>query len=158
MNTKPNFKLTQLNLIHYHLDSSDITAGEPIKTSIELKSDYDYENEALYWTRTISHTYYALESLEKKTDTYTERLENIDSLIQYLEQNDLRELKNNYFTEEGIESYSHWEVIYNNYFHIVGTYDQVPELISNLNSLLEFKKIIKNEIKKVLNNKIESQV
>lgn len=156
MNTKPNFKLNQLKLIHYHLDASDITAGGPIKTSIELKSDY--ENEILYWTRTISHTYYALESLEKKTDTYTENLENIESLIQQLEQNDLRELKNNYFTEEGIESYSHWEVIYNNFFHVVGTYDQEPELISNLNRLLDFRKIINNETKKILNNQPELQI
>ena len=152
MNKEIDFKLNQLKLIHYHLDSSDIKALEPIKTSIELKSNYNYEENKLNWIKIITHIYYDQETLEPKANIYQEEVKDMEKLISQLEQNDLRILKNNYFTENIIENSSYWEINYNNYFYIVGTYDQQPQLVQNIINLLDLKKIIKNEIYKINQN------
>ena len=58
----------------------------------------------------------------------------------------------NYFTEENPERFTHWEITYNNRFKIVGTYDQEIEELINIKRILEFKKIIEEENKKIQNN------
>ena len=55
-------------------------------------------------------------------------MENSYDLIKNLESCDLRDLKNNYFTEENPERFTHWELTYNNYFKIV---EELNEAITN---------------------------
>lgn len=146
---KTKYELTQLKLEHYYWNSGDVELGMPISTSIELTCEYNFAKNKLDWKKTISHTCISRENINENTiDTYTQKIENPDILIQKLEQFDLRNLKNNYFTNEAPNSFTHWEITYNNYFKIVGTYDQEIEEFTKLSNLLEFKKLIEEETKK----------
>ena len=87
----------------------------------------------------VSHTYLSLENDREQTiDTYEEELENSYDLTKNLESCDLRDLKNNYFTEENPERFTHWELTYNNYFKmackITFTHFYSFKIVSNLNS------------------------
>lgn len=148
--TRPAFEINQLKVEHFHWNSGDIDVGMPVTTSIELTCNYNFEKEKLEWKKTVSHTYLSLENdREQTTDTYDEEIENPNDLIKEIEKNDLRELKNNYFTEENPERFTHWELTYNNYFKIVGTYDQNIVEFEKIIDILNLKKVIDNEVKKV---------
>ena len=152
---KTKFELIQLKLEHYHWNSGDINVGMPISTSIELTCEYNFEKEKLDWKETISHTYLSLDNYhEKNTDIYTKEIDNFDNLIKEIEKIDLRDLKNNYFTDKNPDKFTHWELSYNNYFKIVGTYDQEIEEFKQISDILEFKKIIEEETNKI-HDKIE---
>lgn len=147
---KPTFKIIQLKLEHFYWNSGDIFAGMPVSTSVELTSDYNFEKDKLEWNVKISHTYLSLENeFEHTTNTYVEKIENLDNLIVEIEKNDLRELKNNYFTEENPERFTHWELTYNNYYKVVGTYDQSIDEFEKISGLLQFQKIMDKETKKI---------
>ena len=144
------FKITQLKLTNYYWDSGDIDVGMPVSTSIELSCKYNFEKDMLDWYKKVSHTYLSFENcFEQITDSYTEELINANDLISKLEENDLRNLKNNYFTDEKPVRFTHWEITYNTYFKIVGTYDQELDVFKRFSELLNFKKIMENETKKV---------
>ena len=146
------FKINQLKIEHFHLNSGDIDAGMPISTSVELNCIYNFEKEKLEWIKTISHTYSSLNSsLEYTTDTYDQNIENPNQLIEKLEKYDLRDLKNNYFTEDNPDRFTHWELTYNHYFKIVGTYDQNVTEFEKISDILNFKEIISAENRKVQN-------
>lgn len=150
INEKNVFKINQLKLEHFYWNFDNIDIGAPITTSIELTCYYNYETEKLEWKKTISHTYLSLENCTKHTtDTYDEKIENPDELIKAIELYDLRDLKNNYFTEKEPENFSHWELTYNTYFKIVGTYDQIIIEFEKISRLLQFKEIIKQETQKI---------
>ncbi len=156
---KNKFELVQLKLEHYYFNSGDIDAGMPLSTSIELSCNYNFEKAKLEWTKIVSHTYLSLNNPhENVTDTYTEEVSNIEQLIREIEKYDLRDLKNNYFTEENPDSFTHWELTYNHYFKIVGTYDQEIEEFSKIGHLLEFRKIIEDETKKVQDKIRQSEI
>ena len=144
------FKLTMLKLNHYYWYSGDIDNGMPINTSIELTSKYNFETNKEEWKKIVSHTYISLDNIkEYTTDTYEENI-NIE-IINELEKYDLRQLKNNYFTDKEPEKYSRWEITYNNYFKIVGTYDNELEEVINIEKVLDFKRIMKEELDKIQN-------
>lgn len=144
------FKLTQLKLEIFHLNDGDLDFGMPISTSIDLNSNYNYETQLLEWEKTISHTYISSTDInEQKTNEYKEKDNNINSIIEKIEKLDLRNLCNNYYTEEAPNDFSHWEITYNNYFKIVGTMDQYVEEYNVINDLLDMNKIIRLEISKV---------
>lgn len=151
INRKKNkFEINQLKIEHFHWNSGDIDVGMPITTSIELTCNYNYEKEQLEWKKTISHTYLSLENVkEYTTNFYDEEIDNPDELIKKIEDYDLRELKNNYFTEEAPENFTHWELTYNNYFKIAGTYDQNIVEFEKISDILNFKKIINDENQKI---------
>lgn len=147
---KNKFELIQLKLEHYHWNSGDIDVGMPVRTSVELTCEYNMEKEKLEWNKTIAHTYVSLDNYkETTTDSYTKKIDNPDTLIKALETFDLRNLKNNYFTDKNPNRFTHWELIYNNYFKIVGTYDQEIEEFTKISDILEFRKVIEEETKKV---------
>ncbi len=144
---KEKFKLNQLKIEHFYWDHDEIESDMPISTSIELVSEYNFENETLEWKKIISHTY--LDSNEdsgKKVDSTIEEIEDVDTLINKLEEIDLRDLKNNYYTEDIEDNSNHWEITYNNFFKIVGTYDQEIHAFKRIKELLNLKDII-NAIK-----------
>lgn len=148
---KTSFKLTQFKIDHYYWNSGDIDVGTPVNTSIELVSKYNIDTDKTEWKKIISHTYRSFEDeTQYNTDTYEENIN--DEIIEEIEKYDLRDLKNNYFTEENPERFTHWEITYNNRFKIVGTYDQEIEELINIKRILEFKKIIEEENKKIQNN------
>lgn len=151
------FKITQLKLTNYYWNSGDIEAGMPISTSIELNCKYIFETDSLEWNKKVSHTYLSLENCQEETTTsYTEKLINGNDIISKIEENDLRNLKNNYFTDENPERFTHWEITYNTYFKIVGTYDQELDVFKKISELLNFKKIMEEETKKI-NTKLNIQ-
>ena len=142
------FKLNQLKLEHYYFFTGDLAKGMPIKTSIELKQKYDYEKNSLIWEQTVSHTYFDLDDYQKETtSTYTAVTDG--EVIKEIEKYDLRNLKNNYFTDEKPDNFSHWEINYNNYFKICGTYKQVIKEFTENSEILNFGDIMNIEIKKV---------
>lgn len=149
---KSAFEISQLKIEHFHWNSGDIDVGMPITTSIELACNYNFKKEKLEWKKIVSHTYLSLKNYkDSTTDTYEEEIANPDGLIKKLENYDLRELKNNYFTEENPERFTHWELTYNHYFKIVGTYDQIVSEFEKISDILNFKKIIDDENKKIQN-------
>lgn len=139
----------------HHFSSGELNKGMPLATSVELKNEYNFEKKEEYWVKVVSHTYVSLEeSYKDSTDTYEEKIDG--NIIKELEIYDLRNLKNNYFTDKNPEQFTHWEIEYNYYFKIVGTYDQEPEEIKKISEILNFKQIIEeetNKIKKKLNSK-----
>ena len=94
------FILDQLKIEHFHWNSGFINNGSPINTSIELKCNYNTEKQEYEWKKIISHTYYNLESDKNDTDIHTEIINNSEELLSEIEKYDLRNLKNNYFTEK----------------------------------------------------------
>ncbi len=145
---KSVFKITELKLEHFHFNSGEMDSGMPISTSIELTCNYNYEKDKLEWKKIVSHTYVSIDDKEEyTTDSYEEKIE--DEIIKKIEAYDLRELKNNYFTEEEPESLSHWEITYNNYFKITGTYDQRVNEFEKISDILDLKKTIEKECKKI---------
>jgi hypothetical protein len=145
---KKEFKLTQLKLNHYYWNSGEIDNEKAINTSVELISRYNIDTDKLEWKKIISHTY--ISSNEKETtDTYEEDIN--EEIIKEIEKYDLRDLKNNYFTEETPEKFTYWEITYNNNFKIVGTYDQEIDEFINIKRILDFNKIMKEEIVKIQN-------
>jgi len=144
------FKINQLKLGHFHWNFGELDVGMPITTSIELTCNYSFEKEKLEWKKIISHTYLSLKKDKKyTTDKYEEEIDNPDESLKKIENYDLRELKNNYFTEENPERFTHWELTYNHYFKIVGTYDQSIFEFEKISELLQFKMIINQEIRKI---------
>jgi len=144
------FKISQLKLTNYYWNSGDIDVGMPISTSVELNCKYNFDKEILEWTKKVSHTYLSLyDTFEEVTDTYVDKLQNAEEIISKLEEHDLRNLNNNYFTDENPERFTHWEITYNTYFKIVGTYDQELDIFKKFSELLDFKKIMDEELKKV---------
>ena len=146
------FKLTQLKLEIFHLNDGDLDFGMPISTSIDLNSNYNYETQTLEWEKTISHTYISFTDInEQETNEYKEKDNNINSIIEKIEKLDLRNLCNNYYTEEAPDNFRHWEITYNYYFKIVGTMDQHVKEYNIINGLLDMNKTIEFEISKVKN-------
>lgn len=144
------FKINQLKLEHFHWNFGELDVGMPITTSIELTCNYSFEKEKLEWKKIISHTYLSLKKDKKyTTDKYEEEIDNPDESLKKIENYDLRELKNNYFTEENPERFTHRELTYNHYFKIVGTYDQSIFEFEKISELLQFKMIINQEIRKI---------
>lgn len=148
----PKFHLTQLEVKHYYWNYDVIDGGTPISTSIELNCNYNLEIDKLIWIKKVKHTYLSFEdSSTQLTDTYTEEIDNGTSLVNNLEKYDLRNLKNNYFTDTEPNNYSHWELTYNYYFKISGTYDQKIEEFKHISEILQLKKTMEKEIEKVQN-------
>ncbi len=152
------FKITQLKVEHFYWSSGDIDAGMPVSTSIELTCEYNFQSEKLEWKKTITHNYLSLEnSYEVSSNKYTSILEDSDQIINSIEKYDLRKLKNNYFSESNPERFTHWELTYNEYFKIVGTYDQEINEFVQISELLNFKKIINDETNKIRNIILQSK-
>lgn len=146
---KRPFSISQIKLTHYHWNSGEVDLGSPIKTSIELSSEYDFEKNKLVWTRTVTHIYHSINGRkEPSINTFSEEIE-ANNLISKINEIDLRKLKNNYYTETMPERFTHWEIRYNNYFKIVGTYDQELSSYKKLCNILEFEQIINQELDKV---------
>lgn len=151
INREP-FKIRQLKLSNYYWVEDDYYIGMPISTSVELICKYDFEKDILNWSKIVSHTYLNFDDgFVETTDSYIEELGSIDEVISKLEKEDLRDLKNNYFTDKEPENFTHWEIVYNKYFKIVGTYDQELDVFKEFSELLDFKGIMKEEIEKVKN-------
>lgn len=147
------FRLSQLKLEHFYFNSGEIDIDMPISTSIELKSNYDFEKQKPFWTKVVTHNYHALDGSGKlETSTWEDRIVNSEELIQKLEENDLRNLCNNYFTEDVPERFSRFEITYNYHFKIVGTYDKVIPQLKNLTDLLELQVTCDIENNKIQKN------
>ncbi len=102
------FKINQIKLEHFYFNSGEKDAGMPISTSIELSSVYNFEKNRLDWKRSIVHNYVSLEdSISISTNSHEEVLNGGDELISNIEKYDLRDLKNNYFSEEAPERFTH---------------------------------------------------
>ena len=95
------------------------------------------------WKKIISHTYYNLESDKNDTDIHTEIINNSEELLSEIEKYDLRNLKNNYFTEKPPEKFSRWELTYNYHFKSIPEFERIRKL-------LDFEKIIDEEVKNTL--------
>lgn len=151
--TDSPFSINQLKLKHFHFNSGDIDAGHPIYTSVELISSYNLEIGRLEWTKNIEHAYHSFSNVHERTiEGFSEKIDDADNLIKELNLIELRNLKNNYFSEKNPERFTHWEIEYNYYFKISGTYDNEIDEFRRISELLHFKETIKNEIEKV-NNK-----
>ncbi len=145
LNTKEPFELSHLKYTKYHWMSGAISDGCPITTSIEINREM-LSNK---WKVNIIHKYMLAKEHEEKIISHQYDLPNQEIVLKTLENNDLRNLKNNYFSDDKIESYSHWEVEYNYYFKIAGTFDLEPDEIKEVVNVLNCNKIIEEELLKV---------
>ncbi len=142
------YKIFNLKYTKYYLMTGEIINGKPIKTSIEIKSERNV------WHLLISHTY-ALETREQKIINKEISIENPEVIINELEKINLTHLKNNYFTNKSPEKFKHWELEYNYYFKIVGTFDQEIEEIKQIKTILNCDKLMSEfieETKKQFNS------
>lgn len=139
------FKLSQLKYTKHHWMSGEIVNGCPITTSIEIKPEM-LSNK---WKVDIVHKYMLEDNHEKKVINKQYDLPNEKAILGILEKEDLRDLKNNYFSNDKIQKYSHWELEYNYYFKISGTFDQEPKEVKKVVSVLNCENIINEALKKV---------
>lgn len=139
------FKLSQLKYTKHHWMSGEIVNGCPITTSIEIK----LEMLSNKWKVDIVHKYMLEDNHEKKVINKQYDLPNEKAILGILEKEDLRDLKNNYFSDDKIQKYSHWELEYNYYFKISGTFDQEPKEVKKVVSVLNCENIINEALKKV---------
>ena len=150
INNNTNFKLTNLKFTKYHFMSGEVYNGCPIKTSIEIKFDnYNLSTNKEITTKCIEHTYMLEHNFEKQTNFQQYELENSENIIKSLEQIDFKNLKNNYFSNDSFHRHSHWELEYNNYFKIVGTFDNEIDEIKKIKRILDFEQIERQELEKV---------
>lgn len=103
--------------------SGEIVNGCPITTSIEIKPEM-LSNK---WKVNIVHKYMLEDGQEEKVINKQYDLPNEEVILKILEKNYLRDLKNNYFSDDKIQKYSHWELEYNYYFKISDTFNREPE-------------------------------
>ena len=146
---KEPFKLTQLKLECFHWIYDEKEPGMPITTSIELECTYNYEKQKTEWTKKVIHKYVSFEDRHDCSVVSNFSVLKEDKIIKEIEKYNLRELKNNYFTEEEPECFRHWELRYNYYFKISGTFDQEIDEYEKISQLLEFNQIIKSKVRKV---------
>lgn len=142
---RETFKLSQLKYTKHHWMSGEIVNGCPITTSIEIKPEM-LSNK---WKVDIVHKYMLEDNHEKKVINKQYDLPNEKAILGILEKEDLRDLKNNYFSDDKIQKYSHWELEYNYYFKISGTFDQEPKEVKKVVSVLNCENIINEALKKV---------
>lgn len=141
------FKISQFKFTHYYWFDDDNFAGVPRETSVELKKVYDEEERCFVWNKIVSHTYISLKDVSKlSTDSYSEKTS--DDVISSLEKFDLREYRNNFFSND-IFYHSNWEIVYNHKFKIVGTYDNMIDIVKYFYDTFSFKKIMDVEREKV---------
>lgn len=140
------FRIFQLKYTMYHFNTGFKSKGTPITTSIELVNDMS-ENK---WKMNVIHKYVLENADGQASITKQYDLQDQEKTLQMLESNDLRNLKNNYFSDNQLERYSHWELEYNNYFKISGTFDKEPEEVKNIVDILGFNDIIDEVLKRVL--------
>lgn len=148
INNIPNrepFKLSQLKYTKHHWMSGAIVDGCPITTSIEIKPEM-LDNK---WRVNIIHKYMLEDSHEEKAINKQYDLPSQETILEILENNDLRDLKNNYFSDDKIQRYSHWELEYNYYFKISGTFDNEPDEVKKVISVLNCENIINEALSKV---------
>lgn len=148
INNIPNrepFKLSQLKYTKHHWMSGEIVNGCPITTSIEIKPEMLGNK----WKVNIIHNYMLEDNHEEKAINKQYDLPSQETILEILENNDLRDLKNNYFSDDKIQRYSHWELEYNYYFKISGTFDNEPDEVKKVVSVLNFENIINEALSKV---------
>ena len=139
------FELVHLKYTVFHWMSGAIANGDAIETSIEIGPEMFGDK----WKLNVIHKYILESDFNGKSIKEQYDLNNQDEIIKLLENNDLRNLKNNYFSNDKIQRYSHWELEYNNYFKISGTFDNQPEQIKNIVNILDCEKIIQDILSKV---------
>lgn len=141
-----------LDQIKYECFFSTVDApypGMPINFSVDLRSKFDIKSRKMIWIKTILYSFISYQNInEKETRKREEKLENFTEIIKRLEEIDLRNLKNNYFTDFIPEKFSHWELTYNHYFKVVGTFDREVEEIKEVSKILDVKKIMDSELNK----------
>ena len=141
------FKINQLKIEHFYYNDGDLDIAMPISTSVEIKKEDEV------WKKIVIHNYLNPKNhREIINNSYKIVLDNYESIISSIEKIDLRDLNNNYFTEEFPEKNSYWELSYNKLFRIVGTQDQITKEYYEISELLDFDKIMKEELKKVEDN------
>jgi len=154
---REKFNLTKIKLTHYYFYPRDIDIGQPISTSIELVNEPDFINGKMVWKKKIVHIYHSLlNPIDEERNIEEIELENNLEIIDKLNNIDLRDLKNNYYIEIS-EDLAHWELEYNNYFKIVGTYNQLIDEVKEISEILNFEEVIKNELEKI-NIKLMRQI
>lgn len=150
LNNGNDFKINQLKIEHFYWDLGDVVPGLPISTSVEIYKDFE-ENKSKYtWKEKISHTFLDINNpVNRSIRVHTIVLDNPENILNELEKVNLRELKNNYFSDEKPDCFTYWQITYNNNFKIVGTYNyEIPEY-KKIKEILDFSSIVENELKKV---------
>lgn len=141
------FKITKLKYTKYHFMSGLVSNGSPLSTSIEFAPIFPTNRYHIV----VRHTYYD----EATSDTrYLRRetdLPDPSALLSELSKHDLRDLKNNYFTDQMPQKFQHWELEYNSYFKISGTFDQEPDAIRQIVEILHIEDEINQSFEEVKN-------
>lgn len=134
---KPEFKLSQIKIEHFYFNYDNTEDKAPVQISIELKKGIN--------SKIITNTFIDPNNHNKTIEeNYSIDISNVEEVLKEIEKIDLRDLKNNYYNEK--ESYTHWSIIYNNEFKIVGTYDQEIEEFKKISEILNLKEEINKTI------------
>lgn len=129
-----DLKIYKFKFTHSHFRSGLLVSGMPLETIIELKYNYDKKQ----WVKTVTQVH--LNNDSNSIKTFEVKIDDNVKLNEFIQNLDLANLKNNYFTNKCPTCFTRWEIEYNDGFKIVGTYDQQVELINKIKDFLEFKK------------------
>ncbi len=142
------FKLHQIKITHYYFNHFVVETLSPVYTSVEIKCKFNYETYNLEWHKNIEHAYYGFNQTSPIINKTTTQI-NSNELINELNKIDLRKINNNFYTDLIPENYKRWEILYNDYFKIVGTYNNEINELKEIKKLIDFDNIVKNELIKM---------
>lgn len=135
-----------VKLTKYYFSNNELREGSPISTSIQIVKGYDKVNKKELGNKIIKHLYYSGEHLEVKEKINVYEINNYKEIMDNLNNLNLSELKNNYYTDRCPECLEHWELEYD-MFKIVGTYDNYIKELKSLEEILDFSNIVSNLVK-----------
>ena len=122
-----------------HVASGDIAEGVTISTATEVQKTMDgyvLTTYKTYYTKNDDPNEFEFKRATSKESITIDEKEG-SKFFKDLNKLNFENLKNNYFTDKGPQRYSSWIVEYNDYFKIVGTFDQEIEEVKKLKELLE---------------------
>jgi hypothetical protein len=141
-------KITQVKFKKCFFNSGKVNVGNIASLSLELAKTYDQETKKMCCKRIVTCEYYAAkdQGVELKSKVAKKLFDEnyFDDLFNKINNLELANLKNNYFTAEGPDMFTHWELEYNFIFKVVGTYDQEPKEVTEVENIINFNDI-KNE-------------
>lgn len=116
--------------------------NKPLLVSIHFIKSYDPKVGKEIGLKISKYTYFIdANNFETKDIIQNKVVDDINTLFEKFESLNLKDLKNNYYTDTVEARTSHWELEYD-MFKVVGTFDKIPKKIKQIETLIDLEKFI----------------
>ena len=125
-------------------NSYDEESNMPLLASVHLLKSYDPKIKEEIGINISKYTYFVnKENFETKDIIKNSKENDINKIFEKLKKIKLNELKNNYYTDKEEERKKHWELEYD-MFKKVGTFDNIPKEIKEIEKIIKFNEFIED--------------